>query len=340
MDSATPATATAAAAALTGSGRVDLMLQGDIPTGATSVLVQYSGPGAGSTWQTTLPCKSLTAKPDQYVAATGKDDADIYVAGGYSPATGSTPTYNADVNVGVRLQHSGTNSWQIIGALKTDNRAIADPDSFRWRAGWAHESPGALASTVNLGGGMEFDRKGKARNLILSPKVSFVPFAGVLTDPKKPGKLAAAAALEVHGGVETGRNTTTTFRFKNVNYPGTDAIFRGVPGAILYLSFFDPTLLGVPLKKITIVSAYDVRLLTLPEIFLETRNVAGPDPLPQLRSQPRNYLKTGITLKLTDVLGFTITHEHGSLPPAYTFIQNKLTFGIILQLKESRGLRL
>ncbi|MEI9811730.1 MAG: hypothetical protein WDO18_03245 [Acidobacteriota bacterium] len=50
-------------------------------------------------------------------------------------------------------------------------------------------------------------------------------------------------------------------------------------------------------------------------------------------------METAIAFKFTDALGFTIKHEHGSLPPAFVFVQNKLTFGILLQLKESRGLR-
>ena len=322
--------------ALKDSGRVDIQMIGMIPTGATSVLVQYGGSDAGSSWRATLPCDFYTKKPEKYKAATGKDDSDIYLAGGFSPATATTPTYSLDANLGVRFQHRASNSWQLVGTAKTDNRKVADPDSFRGRAAWVHDSPNGLATSFNLGGGMEFDRQGRARNVVASPRISFVPAAGVRL---KDGKLVAAAALEIRAGFETGRNTTSTFRFKNVNFTGTEGIVRGVPGATLYLNFFDPTLLGLKFKKISLVSNYDVRLLGRPEIFLETRGT-GPDPIPQIRSQPRNHTDTSIAFKLTDAVGLSIKYEHGSLPPAFVYVRNKLTFGIVLQLKESRGLRI
>jgi hypothetical protein len=239
------------------------------------------------------------------------------------------------VNLGLRSQITGATSWQVVGALKTDNRKKADPDSFRFRGAWVYDSPTALALSTNLGGGMEFDRQGRARNVVASPRLSFVPLAGV---KESKGKLLAAAALEIRGGIETGRNTNPTFRFKNQNFEGTRGIFRGVPGATFYLNVFDPTIFHAKFKKISVVSSYDIRLLTKPEIFMETRTPAT-DPVPQLRSQPRNKTETNIALKVTDALGFTVKYEHGSLPPAFVHVRNKLTFGILLQLKESRGLR-
>ena len=138
--------------------------------------------------------------------------------------------------------------------------------------------------------------------------------------------------------METGANTNPVFRFKDQNFAGTEGILRGVTGCTLYANVFDPSVFGVKFKKISVLSSYEVRLLTKDEIFLETRTSAA-DPIPQLRRQPRNRTETSISLKLTDAVGFTIKHEHGSLPPAYVFVRNKLTFGILLQLKESRGLR-
>ncbi len=88
-----------------------------------------------------------------------------------------------------------------------------------------------------------------------------------------------SGALEIRGGIETGVNTNPVFRFKNTNFQGTDGIFRGVPGATVYLNFFDPRVLGLKFKKISVLSSYDVRLLTKDEIFLETRT-SSPDPDP------------------------------------------------------------
>jgi hypothetical protein len=320
---------------LAGSGRADLPFSGAVPAGASGVLVQYSGPSGGSSWHTDLPCPAFTTKTEKFVAATGKDDSDIYISGGYSPATATTPTYSADVNLGLRFQRTGISSWQVVGSMKTDNRKKADPDSFRWRVARAYEWGTALAPALNIGAGMEFDRTGEARNVVFSPRASIVPLAGAKIDN---GTLIAAAALEIRGGIETGGNTNDTFRFNSVNYPGTNGLFRGVPGASLYINIFNPKLWFLKFKKIGIVSNYDVRLLALPEIFLETR-VPGPNPVPEIRQQPRNHTDTGIALKLTDAVGFTVKYEYGSLPPAFVYVRNKLTLGILLQLKESRGLR-
>lgn len=319
---------------LAGGGEVDFSLQA-VPPGPVSVLIQYSGPGAGSSWTASFPCPAFGTATEKYKAATGKDDADIYISGGYSPATAATPLFSADVNLGLRSQISGSTSWQLTGSMKTDSRKKADPDSFRFRGAMVFDAASAYAFSVNMGAGMEFDRQGRARNVIASPRFSFVPMAGV---HQVGGKLLVSGALEIRGGIETGVNTNPVFRFKNTNFQGTDGIFRGVPGATVYLNFFDPRVLGLKFKKISVLSSYDVRLLTKDEIFLETRT-SSPDPIPQLRRQPRSKVETAIAFKFTDALGFTIKHEHGSLPPAFVFVQNKLTFGILLQLKESRGLR-
>jgi hypothetical protein len=326
---------------LSSSGRADITLSGMVPANPVSALVQYSGPSGASTWESKLHCGTKTARTS-YDAAAGKDKADIYVSGSASPAVGVGPSVVADVNLGLRFQQRATTSWQIAGSAKGDARKKVDPDSYRVRGAWVYESPRRLAFTSDLGGGMEFARQGKGRNVIFSPRLRFVPLGGVL---QTEGKLKAAAALEIRGGIEGGVNTNDKLRFSSINFDGGYSVFRGVPGTTLYLRFFNPTLLRLKFKTITIRGDYDVRLLAKPELFLETRIPPTPkrdfdkDPDPQWRMQPRNYVNTEINLKLSDALGFTVKYEHGSLPPAFVYLRNKLSIGILLQLKERRGMR-
>ena len=186
-----PVTSPIGITTLPGSVRADITI-GMVPAGATSVLIQYSGPVGGSSWIVTFPCPAYGTVNSRYKAATGKDDADIYISGGYSPATATTPTFSTDVNLAVRAQISGSTSWQLTGAMKTDNRAKADPDSFRFRGAMVYDAGSAWALSVNGGLGMEFDRKGRARNVVASPRFSFVPISGVR---QSGGKLLASAAL-------------------------------------------------------------------------------------------------------------------------------------------------
>ncbi|MEI9811729.1 MAG: hypothetical protein WDO18_03240 [Acidobacteriota bacterium] len=160
---------------LAGGGEVDFSLQA-VPPGPVSVLIQYSGPGAGSSWTASFPCPAFGTATEKYKAATGKDDADIYISGGYSPATAATPLFSADVNLGLRSQISGSTSWQLTGSMKTDSRKKADPDSFRFRGAMVFDAASAYAFSVNMGAGMEFDRQGRARNVIASPRFSFDPW--------------------------------------------------------------------------------------------------------------------------------------------------------------------
>jgi hypothetical protein len=322
-------------AKFTSTGRADVYLSAPAEKDYDHVLVQYSGPVGAST-----KTAKLTAAPAAgfvnglnalFSASKGKDGADINLNGTISPAVGSGPTYATDSSLAFKVAHihSDDNWWALSASAKTDNRKVADPGSFRWRFAWQQAARTLYAPNWDIGViGMEFDTKGQAVNLLASPRA----VSPLLLRPwNSNGKWAGVVEFDVYGGIEAGGNLKDSFLFtgdKRLN--GTHGLFRGVPGATLTFKH---------LEKLTVTSDYQVRLLAEPEIFLETRRHTK-DPIPEIRQQPRHYWVTNITYKLSDALGFTVKHEYGCLPPAFTFIQHKVSLGFTLLLKENRTLRI
>jgi hypothetical protein len=315
--------------ALSGSNRADLRTMDTIMSGAASTVIQYSGPVGASTY---IPCQTSSSVD----AAGGKDDADIYLDGSVTPTVGAGPQYDIDTSVGLKLsrKHPKVRWFEITGAVATDQRQKADPDSFRWRLAYQIVPSKVARPQYDLGLlGMEFDRTGEARNLIASPRV-IIPFG---PNPKvdSNGVPKVVMRWELYGGVEAGWNTKDILRFAGTSFPGHNAIFRGVPGSTLYLRWFR---VG-PFQEISVDSNYEVRLLATREIFLETR-LHTTDPVPELRQQPRHHIKTTVAFKFSGAAALTVKYEYGSLPPAFTFVQHQVAIGILLQLKQNRALRL
>jgi hypothetical protein len=40
---------------------------------------------------------------------------------------------------------------------------------------------------------------------------------------------------------------------------------------------------------------------------------------------------------LTDFFGFEIKHQYGSLPPTFTFLNNRVSLGFVVQFKQDRA---
>jgi hypothetical protein len=59
--------------------------------------------------------------------------------------------------------------------------------------------------------------------------------------------------------------------------------------------------------------------------------------VPSLSTKARNYVKSEIDFVLVKSLSFSITHEHGELPPAFRVIGNKVTIGLTYSLAVNRG---
>jgi hypothetical protein len=103
-----------------------------------------------------------------------------------------------------------------------------------------------------------------------------------------------------------------------------------MPGASVYLV--------IPhvwrFKKINLSSNYTARIPTTDELFLETRH--QKTPLPMLTSNTRHYLQNDLQFMATDYFGFEIKQQYGSLPPAFSFVDNRVSIGLVFQLKQGK----
>lgn len=278
--------------------------------------------------------RSTTPKSPVIEAAKARNDADIYISGTVSPSVGAAPTYSIDSSLKYTLRQWGENAVFAAGQVKTDNRPTADPDSFSWNVGYRRT--GLRSSMFEWDfAGMQMDKKANALNFYSAPKLVWNSqhlFKGI-EKTKKTGQPyltpKVLVGLDVRLGMEFGDNFRDDFTI--TDNKGLGRFLRGVPGASAYVV--------VPnvwhFNKISLTSTYLARIPTSDELFLETRNHT-PKPVPMLTSNTRHYLQNDLQFMITDYVGFEIKHQYGSLPPAFSFVDSRVSVGLVLQLKQGK----
>jgi hypothetical protein len=315
------------------TGAVTLTLESGVPAGSTRVEVTFN--------KKNMPFISVDprAKAPKLItsAAKTKDDATIYLSGTFTAAVGSTPEYGTDSKVNQPLKYFGRNESSLISAaatVQTDSKGSADPDGFSWGIPIQHVFRKRYSAQWSIVG-MELDKRGNAVNFVSAPSVSrSLERVFFRTDKKYKDDVrvvAAAVGLDLTAGVEIGTNLRD--KFVAANKPGETegAFFRGAPSATAYLII--PQVLR--LKKITLTSSYTARIPTTDELFLETRNTKTPIPL--LTSQTRNWVQNSLQFNITDYVGIQIKHQYGSIPPAFSFVQNSGSIGLVFSLAQSKS---
>jgi hypothetical protein len=124
-------------------------------------------------------------------------------------------------------------------------------------------------------------------------------------------------------GVETGSNLKAQ---SAGTYP--ESILRADVGLHLGMNLFQGATKKKPLFSIE--ADYMRRLLLHPEPIY-TVNSTGGYVLQSVGTQPRDHVTVKINYNLTSYVAFTAAYEYGSLPPLYTKVDNKYTFGVTLQ---------
>jgi hypothetical protein len=312
------------------NGLVTLMLDSAVPDSATRVDVTFN--------KQNRPHISIEPKGPAgktvFAPAKTKDDATVYLSGTFSAAVGSTPEYATDSKVNQPLKYFGKNQSSSISAaamVQTDSKGTADPDGFYWGIPVQHifERPISVQWSVV---GMELDKRGNAVNFVSAPSVTWsLDHAFFRADQKHLGvqTVAASVGLGLTAGVEFGTNLRDNFVAANKPGQTEGAFFRGVPSATAYLII--PQVLH--LNKITLSSSYTARIPTTDELFLETRNTKTP--IPMLTSQTRNWIQNNLQFNFTEYFGIQIKHQYGSIPPAFSFVQNSGSIGLVFSFKRT-----
>jgi hypothetical protein len=315
---------------LQANGLVLLALQSPLPARFSRIDLMFT--------KGNQPHFSIDASPAPatkwIAAAKTKDDSNVYLSGIFAPAAGTSPTYTVDskANYILRSFAKGAYTVSATGDVNTDKKKTADPDSFHWAIPVQHVETFNVTEQWSAIG-MELDKKANAINLVSAPSVTrAVGYVFARPDGKNPGTstVAASVGLELSGGLEFGSNLKNDYAVANKTIGGQGGFLRGVPSANCYLII--PRVLR--LSKISVTSSYTARIPTRNEVFLETRHRATP--FPELASNTRHYIQNTLNFMLTDYVGIQIKHQYGSLPPAFSFVQNSGSIGLVFALKETR----
>lgn len=249
-----------------------------------------------------------------YVPSKGKEDSDIYFSGNLVAGEGSRPVYSIDTKAAYLhyVDHAG--SIGVAGAVIAEQGSDIDPDSIRTTARFEkvfvfpHEV-GIILQSDFIGG--EIDRKAKNSNLVSGVN-------GKLVLPSKAFGIGNYGTIDLVVGFEGGNN------YKNlIVIDGIGAFWRWLAGADAY---FSANSLG-GFREITFAIEWRVRLPSKAEIF------ARGDEL-HLTTKPRHRVQASIDFMFSKALGMSLKSEYGSLPPAFNFIDKKISAGFVLKLAQ------
>jgi hypothetical protein len=277
--------------------------------------------------------------PTQPGGKPSKDTSDIYLNGSYSPGIHSGPQYSIDTSVGLLLpvlpsSESNYGSLGFLATVNSDKRPTADPDSYRafgvYQRALTRDEHWPLEGVLFtwLYAGAEFDHKANNINFISSPMLDFpVRLRGKIHTKKE-----LIPVLTPEMGMEVGNNFTNA-----VNPGGQGFIARGLLGATFSMDFKP----GLKLfQNIHVASNYKVRLPVEAQVYTLTQTTAAGKVIdvPFLSTQARNYIKNEIDFGLWKPLSFSVTHEYGTLPPAFRLVDNKVTIGFTLAIHPQNSL--
>jgi hypothetical protein len=270
------------------------------------------------------------------VKGTGKS-SDVYVNLSYSPGISGSPQYSIDTSVGLLFPlypnpKTDYGTLGFLGAVKTDKRPTADPDSYRffgvYQRDLTHKAYWPLQGVLFtwLLAGSEFERKANNTNFISSPLLDFpIRSRGRIDNNKQ-----VVPVLIPEIGMEIGDN------FMNaVNPAGQGAIARGVLGGNLSVTF-NPKMKHF--QSLNLTSNYKLRLPASAEVFTNTvTNATGTTvDVPFLSTKPRHYIKNELDFTFWDPISLSVTHQYGDIPPAFRMVDHTVTIGLTLTLKQTQ----
>lgn len=267
-----------------------------------------------------------------FVAAKGKDAADIYFSGEAATAREAKPQYSIEAKGGYLFNLRGTRTRSdgrrvlidlgSIGVKGTFNSGAAssiDPDSITVGGTYRKLFVVGTAAGFRLNSdflGFEFDKDNKTRNLVSEANLDYV-FPALVIGTNK------VASFDVLAGAEGGHN------YKNELAPdGIGNFYRWKFGANAYFTVFKPF---KQLARITYNTEYKLRLPRSAEIFYQT--IDGEEQK-SLTKRPRHYIATDLDFMFTDAVGIALKHRYGSLPPAFKLVDNKVSVGLVVQFQQ------
>lgn len=270
-------------------------------------------------------------KPDAAQAPTGRDDANVYISGTLTTASGSDLQGTLDTKL--RRSVFQTNTLQdslpnvisdvgLVFDLKASGDPKADPDSMNFGVEWEMDlrkanDKGPLNYLFHyLYPKIESERDFGNTNLLLDQTLKF----GL----KRPAPKPWAPVISPFIGQELGKNLQSP-----VDAAEGSGIYRLKAGTLFNL-FFEPALSG--LNRIEIDAEYTRRWPLRRELRFQEDKDKNLTLL-EITKRPRDYVRANINFMFREDFGGTIGYEYGELPPSFKLVDHKLKIGLVYKIK-------
>lgn len=271
---------------------------------------------------------------------SSRDSSDVYLSGLVNGAQGTHASYTADVKLQLPVFFPDTflGGTTPSGTKKVRLYELAFLSSFDFKASTDPKSNG---NSVLIGAGVRATvpvaAGSHARGRLIT---DWLPYLGYVLEADKNfsnlndilqflnyfntpayGKTLQFTARPVVG-LEAGGNSKTA---KGAVYQGT--IVRPQGGLHIYANLF---------RNKTFTRAAFIESDYRRRWPLHTEPASSSDSSGKLTftkgTSPRDYVSTKIGYDFTQYFGFSIQHDYGSLPPLFTKVQNKYTFGLTFKM--------
>ncbi|MEJ7623723.1 MAG: hypothetical protein WKF34_07000 [Pyrinomonadaceae bacterium] len=292
-------------------------------TGSTTFSIPAVEPTPGPPLSSTSARETIL-KP---IKSKEKKDSDVYIAGEFTGARKSKPTYSLDVKIAPRF---GSGKWDYspFFNLNASTDPDADPDSVNFGIAVARSFPREyeahnkwklrltsyyFSAAAKFEAEKDFDNV----NLTFAPIVDFVVSSIPIA---KKSTLTFTPFL----GAEVGRNLKSPLRSAQ-----GDGIARVVGGGHV--------LLDIPLKKIegiTFSADYTRRILLSRELRYKT-NDDDTLSLVEFSTSPRQYFESKLEFGINKFPNPYIAYDFVELPPSFKFVNHRVKVGFSYKFKLS-----
>jgi hypothetical protein len=251
-----------------------------------------------------------------------RKDSDIYIQGLVEGAHKQKPFFTVDALVKRRFRFAPNNYIEPVFELKTSTSKKADPDSASLGVNYVRtfgiyrESAPLSSFDFTNGLKIESDTDFKNMNLVYQTRgdLAFRNLSfGIAGQP---------VDIIPFIGFELGRNLKSP-----VQEAKSRLLARPLFGATLYFQIFQSND-----KVFAFETQYIRRLLLKREVAFEVDDNGNYIALP-INRKPRDYVKSSFNFDFTKNFGFSANYEYGQLPPKYTLVDSKFSFGLLFKGK-------
>ncbi|MDQ1639081.1 MAG: hypothetical protein QOF62_2420 [Pyrinomonadaceae bacterium] len=266
-----------------------------------------------------------------FTDADGREDANIYLSGEYSGASGTKFNGSVDIKIDIpfrKIIRNRIHSFDPFFELKASTDPKADPDSMSFGLNW--EWPIWRYRGDNLSvpirrivwrnaPKIESDKSFDNTNFIWESRFRFM------------------------SRTYSGKHMTFYFRpfigqelGTNIKSPVKEAqgkfLYRPIAGTTLNLIF---PIHGPGLEDISLEGSYIRRWPLRSEVSFEEDDDGNLKAL-AIGKSPRDYVTAKANFDFTKAFGLSVGYEYGELPPNFQLVDHKTTIGLTYKIKIDR----